>query len=131
MLIKILHTLFKQLWFDIFLLLLSPEFSKDNVAKVKLGCGLGSMVRNCLFGFFNVQTYCIQVENWSYIILNGTFEYLSLLNSHSLNLYQSSIYSLFPLIYVYVYTPFMYRHRVVFHLLFSVFPSSQGYKMFL
>ena len=46
------------------------------------------MVRNSLFGFFNVQTYCIQVENWSCIILNGTFEYLSLLNLHSLNLYQ-------------------------------------------
>lgn len=75
-----------MIWY--FLLLLSPEFSKDKVAKVKLGCGLGSMVRNSLFGFFNVQTYCIQVENWSCIILNGTFEYLSLLNSHSLNLYQ-------------------------------------------
>lgn len=112
-----------MIWY--FLLWLSPEFSKDNVAKVKLGCGLGSMVRNSLFGFFNIQTYCIQVENWSCIILNGTFEYLSLLNWYSLNLYQYCIYSLFALISVY-----MYRHRAVFHLLFSVFPSSQERKMF-
>lgn len=35
-----------MIWY--FLLLLSPEFSKDKVAKVKLGCGLGSMVRNSL-----------------------------------------------------------------------------------
>ena len=86
-----------MIWY--FLLWLSPEFSKDNVAKVKLGCGLGSMVRNSLFGFFNIQTYCIQVENWSCIILNGTFEYLSLLNWYSLNLY-STVYILFLPLYL-------------------------------